>query len=250
MAHPASLKDLLTEDLATQKRPSLAEEAAEKLRELILLEKLPAGFALNERDLSDILGVSRTPIREAIHQLELEGLVEYTETRRPSVADPSMETLSQWLMIQGALEGLAGEQACLHAADAELEHIADLHRQMIDLAEEDDRLKLFRIDMKFHNAIVAAAHNPPLVETHNQYNARLWRARFVSSQRRANRETQTRKHQNIVDALLDRDAKAAADALRCHLQNAVGNIAAAKREREEAAASASPRARRKIRNSR
>lgn len=241
MVQSVSLKDLLTEEISALKRPSLAEEAAEKLRELILLEKLPPGFSLNERELSDILGVSRTPVREAIRQLEMDGLVEYTETRRPSVADPSMDTLSQWLMIQGALEGLAGEQACLHATDAELEHIAELHRQMIELAEEEDRLRLFRLDMDLHSAIVAAAHNPPLVETHNQYNARLWRARFVSSQRRANRETQTRKHQDIVDALLARDARAAADALRSHLRNAVGNIAAAKQERQEAVAVATVR---------
>lgn len=250
MVQPVSLKDLLTEDISTMKRPSLAEEAAEKLRELILLEKLPPGLPLNERELSETLGVSRTPVREAIRQLELDGLVDYTETRRPSVADPSMDTLSQWLMIQGALEGLAGEQACVHATDAELDHIADLHRQMIELAEQEDRLKLFRLDMEFHGSIVAAAHNPPLVETHDQYNARLWRARFVSSQRRANRETQTRKHQDIVDALLARDARAAADALRSHLRNAIGNIAAARQERPEAVALATKRANRIARSKR
>lgn len=213
------------------RRPSLAEDAADKLRDLILLEHLPPGTSINERDLSDTLGVSRTPIREAIRKLELEGLVDYTETRRPRVADPSMETLTQWLQIQGVLEGLAGEQACQHASDEELAAIAALHTQMIAQAEKPDRLILFRTDMRFHTAIVMAARNPPLVTTHAQYNARLWRARFISSQRQANRAIQTQKHQDIVDALLERDAGKASDALRTHLAHAVDNIAAAIHER-------------------
>lgn len=231
MAQSVSLKELLTEDMIAHRRPSLAEEAAAKLRDLILLEKVPPGLPLNERELSDLLGISRTPVREAIKQLELDGLVEYTETRRPRVADPSMETLAQWLMVQGALEGLAGEQACLLASDAELEHIASMQKKMIELADSGDRLKLFGLDMDFHRSIVAAAHNPPLRETHDQYNARLWRARFISSQRRANQQAQMRKHQDIVDALLVRDGKAAANALHNHLSNAIGNIETALKER-------------------
>ena len=73
------------------------------------------------------------------------------------------------------------------------------------------RLALFGLDIGFHRAIVAAAHNPPLQETHNQYNARLWRARFVSSQRHANREMHMRNHlnnaiNNIATALKERAA--------------------------------------------
>lgn len=227
------LKELVPQEYSVVERPSLAEEAA-KLRDLILLEKLPPGLPLNERDLSEVLGDSRTPVREAIRQLELDGLVVYGETRRPRVADPSMKTLSQWLMIQGALEGLAGEQACEQATDKEFQQIEALHKKMIELAESDDRLKLFGLDMAFHSAIVAAAHNPPLVELHNSYNARLWRARFVSSQRVSNRETQMRKHQDIVNALLARDGMAATAALTTHLRNAIDNISATRAERSNA----------------
>jgi DNA-binding GntR family transcriptional regulator len=229
----ARLRELVPQEYSVADRPSLAEEAAAKLRDLILLETLPPGLPLNERELSEVLGVSRTPVREAIRQLELDGLVVYGGTRRPSVADPSMETLSQWLMIQGALEGLAGEQACELATEEEIQQIEALQNKMIELAESDDRLKLFGLDMTFHSAIVAAAHNPPLVELHDRYNARLWRARFVSSQRTANRETQMRKHQDIVNALRARNGKAAAAALTTHLRNAVGNIAATRTERSE-----------------
>lgn len=225
MRRPVSLKDLLGAGLDPLARPSLAEEAAEKLRELILLEKLPPGLPVNERDLSDALGISRTPVREAIRLLEIEGLIDYTETRRPRIADPTMECLKHWLDVQGALEGLAGELACTEASDAELAEIDRLHRKMIDLAENEDALERFTLDMAFHTAIVAAAHNPPLAETHSMFNARLWRARFVSSQFPGNRETQMHKHQEIVDALLARNTEASAKALRHHLGNAIHNIA-------------------------
>ncbi len=232
MAESTTLKDLLGDNIGTLKRSSLGEEASDKLRELILLEKLPPGQSLNERDLSEILGISRTPVREAIRQLKLEGLVDLTETKRPRVADPSPELLAQWLAIQGTLEALAGELACAHASDNELGVVSDMQAKMVGMAESDDRLALFNIDMEFHNAIVAASHNPPLVDIHRTFNARLWRARFISSQRRAKRQIQMEKHQDIVDALLARDAKGAATALRQHLTNAVDNILAALAERE------------------
>ncbi|MXY33252.1 MAG: GntR family transcriptional regulator [Boseongicola sp. SB0664_bin_43] len=235
MQQSSPLKQLLDEEFEPLRRASFAEEAAIRLRELILLEKLPPSCPINERELSELLGISRTPVREAIRQLEIEGLVEYTQTRRPRIADPSMATLEHWLAIQGALEGLAGELACSRATDDELSEIESLHVQMVERVDDPQRVELFRIDMAFHGAIVAAAHNPPLVETHNQYNARLWRARFISSQRRANRELQTSKHQDIVDALLARDPERASTALRSHLENAVSNIQAARREREGAA---------------
>lgn len=225
-----SIKDILKEDISAERPRSLAEQAADKLRKLILLEKLPPGLPVNERELSELLCISRTPVRDAIRQLEQEGLVDYSETRRPRVADPSMNTLEQWLLVQAALEGLAGEMACRHGTDQELSTISRLHKKMVKFANSNDRLRLFRLDMEFHCAIVAAAHNPALIESHNQYNSRLWRARFVSSQRKANRAQQMRKHQGIVDALMARDEKAAAEALSGHLRNAIHNIAASRED--------------------
>lgn len=220
----ASLKDILGDNGGLAKRPSLGEEAVERLRELILLEKLPPGLALNERDLSETLGISRTPVREAIRQLEIDGLVSYSESRRPYVADPPLSQLADWLDVQGALEGLAGELVCERATDKELREIASLQELMVELAESQDRYRLFGIDMQFHSAIVSAAHNPALSDTHKTFNARLWRARYVSAKQMANQATQVRKHQDIVEALLARNGVAASKALRQHLANAIKNI--------------------------
>ena len=82
MAKPSALSSLIEEgQLPIKQRKLLGEETAETLRELILLGKLPAGASIPERDLADALGISRTPMREAMRVLETEGLIEYSATR-------------------------------------------------------------------------------------------------------------------------------------------------------------------------
>ena len=95
MARTGKLTSLVAEeDVKLSQRRSLSTETADKLRELILLEKLPPGMHIPERDLSEALGISRTPMREALRILEAEGLVDHTPTRRSRVANPSVEELS------------------------------------------------------------------------------------------------------------------------------------------------------------
>ena len=102
--------------------------------------------------------------------------------------------------------------------------------QMLDLAGQEDRLRRFELDMDFQRAMVASAHHPRLVETHDQYNTRIWRARFVSSQQRSNRKQRMARHQGIVAALQRRDAAAASPALIDHRQSAIDDITAARLE--------------------
>jgi DNA-binding GntR family transcriptional regulator len=135
-----------------------------------------------------------------------------------------LQELKHLLQIQGALEGLAGELACQEASDVELEHIVALEQKMRKLSEQRDALRFFECDMAFHQAIVEAAHNPPLSDTHAAYHARLWRARFISSRRRVNRKSTLAQHRRIANALLARNPRKASQALRQHLQTAVTNI--------------------------
>jgi DNA-binding GntR family transcriptional regulator len=208
-------------------RKSLAQQAADKLRELILLERLKPGIVIPEREIAHALGVSRTPLREALRLLAGEGLVEVAPSKPPRVANPTLQELEHLLRIQGALEGLAGELACRAASDEELERIAALEQQMRKLSEQRNTLRFFECDMAFHRAIVEAAHNPPLGDTHAAYHARLWRARFISSRRRVNRKSTLAQHQRIAAALLTRNPRKASQALRQHLRTAVTNISKA-----------------------
>lgn len=206
--------------------PSLAEEVADKLRDLILLEKLAPGEPVTERECAAALGVSRTPLREAIRVLEHEGLIEFSRTRRPFVAAPPIEKILQNLQVLGALEALAGELACVHATEEEIDTVNTLRVQMEQMSDSADPLDFFRTDMSFHRAIVAASGNAPLLETHRTYNARLWRARFMSSRRRRNRATTLSEHRKIADALSAREAAHCGRALRAHLASTATNIQA------------------------
>ncbi len=217
-------------------RKTLAEEAADNLRELILLGKLAPGTAIPERDLAEGLGVSRTPLREALRLLEVEGLIEYSATRRPHVADPSLHELTQYISVLGALEALAGETACREATMAEIADIVRLGAQMVEGSDHLPPLEFFKLDMQFHAAIVEASRNEPLIETHRQYNARLWRARFLSSQQADRRDNTMAQHADITEALQTRDANATRRALRDHLKSTIENIA---RIRSEDAGAAS-----------
>jgi DNA-binding GntR family transcriptional regulator len=169
--------------------------------------------------------VSRTPLREALRLLEIEGLVEYSATRRPRVADPSLHELTQYISVLGALEALAGEMACIEATMAEIAEIVRLGARMSKNSLRLEPLEFFQLDMQFHAAIVEASRNEPLIETHRQYNARLWRARFLSSQQVDRRDNTLAQHADITDALQRRDAKATRRALRDHLKSTIENIA-------------------------
>ena len=105
MSSGGELTGLSQTDLSLDRpRATLAEVAADKLRELILLEKLAPGASISEREISTALGISRTPLRSALAILEQDGLVNYSVTRRPRVADPSVESITENLQVMRALE--------------------------------------------------------------------------------------------------------------------------------------------------
>ena len=231
MSEPAWTNEL-RDFVELKPRQSLASEAADQLREFILLGKLAPGMPVRERDLAEAFGVSRTPLKEALRILEIEGLIVYGPTRRPRVADPSLQEINDWLRVQGALEALAGELACDLASEAQLAEIERINAAIKEARDTEGQLEAFRLDMQFHEAIVGASGNKALAETHATYNARLWRVRFLSSQRGVSREATRREHAEIVDALKARDATSARRALKNHLRTAERNIAAAMKEAE------------------
>lgn len=214
-------------DFKPLERKSLAEQVAVKLRDLVLLEKLKPGVAIPERETAVALGISRTPLREALRILATEGLVEIEPNRPPLVANPSLKTINELLQVQGTLEALAGSLACANASDADIRNLEHMDAQMRETSANNqptDALAFFQLDMRFHKAIVAASENTALIDTHQIYNARLWRARFISSRLQVNRAGTLSQHAEIVTTLKSRDAEACAIALKSHLDTGFKNI--------------------------
>ena len=195
----------------------LAEQLAAQLRREILRGKFPPGASIKERDNAAELGVSRTPMREAIRILAKEGLLVLRPSRSPIVAQPTFKQVSDAVDVLLALEYLSVEQACINATE---EDLAEIHRIEADFAEKYDSLDpldLFEIDMAFHKAIVKASHNDALLETYNSYLERLWRARYLSAIQKRNRDRAVSQHTAILNALETRDVKAAKAAIELHL---------------------------------
>jgi len=205
-------------------RQSLAERVASELRDLVLLEKLAPGSTIPERETAEALGISRTPLRESLRILAAEGLVDIAPNRAPRVANPSLEELASLLEVLGSLESLAGELACINASDDAIQNLIRLEQQMRDSSDTSEPLAFFQLDMQFHREIVVASGNEPLIQVHETFNARLWRARFISSRQRVNRAGTLKQHRNIVKALQKRDADRCSQALKAHLQVGFKNI--------------------------
>lgn len=199
---------------------TLPERAAEDLRRRILLGEFAPGEHLPERETSAALGVSRTPLREALRILANEGLVDIRPARSPSVANPSAEELTQLFSVMRVLEALAGELTCISGSAEQIGHIRGLNEALAKIDPQRDPIGFFDADMAFHHAIVAASGNLPLAKTHREYNGRLWRARFLTSRVQTDKERILREHEEIVSGLEARDTRWTSAVMDSHLRSA------------------------------
>jgi DNA-binding GntR family transcriptional regulator len=195
----------------------LVSQVASKLRDLIIQDELKPGARIRERQLSERLNVSRTPLREAIRILVSERLVDSLPNRGAVVAKPNREDVRQLLEVLGGLEALAGELAAAAATDAEVQEILALHHEMLSAYYRRDKLTYFKINQAIHKGIVAASGNQVLVETHRQINARLYRIRYVSNERNDRWREAIDEHERIAEALADRDGARLAQVMRHHI---------------------------------
>jgi DNA-binding GntR family transcriptional regulator len=203
----------------------LARSIAHRLRREILLGRLAPGSQIKERDTAVELGVSRTPMREALRLLAQEGLVDLRPARSPVVANPSFDQVRDDLEVMIGLEVMSGRLACRRATAEDLVRLGDIHRDLADSYDRVEPVDLFEIDMAFHRGIAEAAKNQSLAETHRAYLDRLWRARYLSASQRRNRERVVTQHGAILAALQNRDPSEAARHIERHLQDLVTNIA-------------------------
>jgi len=211
-------------------KSSLADQAAAVLRKLILTTQLAPGSVVTERDLSSMLGISRTPVREAIHTLISEGLIVASETGRLAIFDPDIQTVTNLVRVLGALEGLAAELAAQTAAQAELDVIIGHHERMTTMVEDESEFKYFDANIAFHRAIVAASGNPQLMQVHKTVDDQLYLARYRSSRKKERRSVAVAEHGDVVKALIARDGLAARNAMVGHLTTTIENLEAAQAE--------------------
>jgi len=201
---------------AIERRP-LFEQLADRVREMILAGDYAPGQRLQEKEMSELFGVSRTPMREALKVLSSEGLVTLAPNRGAAVTRLNDEELAETFPIMGALEALAGELACANATDEEIEQIARLHWQMIDAFGRRSLVDYYAVNERIHVAIMEAARNATLARQSEQLAGRVRRSRFRGSMSDERWRQAVEEHEFILDRLRARDAAGLAEALRRHV---------------------------------
>lgn len=205
-------------------RRPLHEEAVDRLRDLIVQGSLVPGERVNERVLCERLGISRTPLREAIKLLATEGLVDLLPNRGAVVAPLEPARLAETLELMGALEALAGELACRRATQPQIAEIRALHEDMVAMHARGDLAGYFRHNQAIHLKIVAASRNAMLVNTYRQLNANVRRARYMANLSKERWDQAVREHEDILAALEARDVARLKRLLQDHLAHKLASV--------------------------
>ena len=209
----------MTAEIISIPRATLHEQVARRLRQMLVENQIAPGAKLNERELAEVLQVSRTPLREAIKMLAAEGLVELLPNRGAIAVElTEADVLSTFEMMAG-LEAMSGELAAQRITDAELAEIRAMHFEMLAAYTRRDLSAYYRLNSKIHSAINQAAKNSVLTITYNQVNARLQALRFRSNQDEGKWKQAMVEHDRMIDALGKRDAGAMRKVLAEHLDH-------------------------------
>ena len=200
---------------------SLHDEILTRLRDHIVEGNIADGGRVPERQLCEMLGISRTPLREALKVLAAEGLVELLPNRGARVRQLSEQDLAELFDIMGGLEGLAGRLACENITDSEIAEIERLHYEMYGFYLHRDMHGYFRVNQLIHQKIVEASRNAALQSTYANLAGRLRRVRYSANfaRKRERWGEAMREHETILDALRRRAGSELSDILFVHLRN-------------------------------
>ena len=189
------------------------------LRQSILTGELKPGERLMEIHLADRLGVSRTPIREAIRKLELEGLVVMIPRKGAQVAKITEKNLKDVLEVRRSLDELAAKLACERMCEEEKEQLKEACNAFTETVKQNNTKDITEADVKFHDIILKASGNMRLVQLVNNLAEQMYRYRLEYIKDSSYHERIITEHEAICQAILMNDKEAAAIAAVCHIDN-------------------------------
>lgn len=194
------------------------------LRHAILKGELEPGERLMEIALAQKLGVSRTPIREAIRKLELEGLVVMVPRKGAEVADITEKDLRDVLEVRTALEELSIELAMKNMSDDDYEQLIKANETFAKDSEGDDLIKIAESDVAFHEIIYMATGNKRLIQIINNLREQMYRYRLEYIKDKSSHARLVEEHDRIIEAMRRNDTAAAKAAIKLHVENQEENI--------------------------
>ena len=219
-------------DESDSNQHSLRGKVFNQLRNDIINGKYQPGESLIETRLSEELGVSRTPIREAIRQLELEGLAQAIPNKGAVVKGISAQDIEDIYTIRMRIEGLAARWAAEKITAGELEEL----KEAIELEEfytiKNDANHLLKFDSRFHEIIFKASKSKPLMHTLSTFHHYVQRARNAALESPVRAREVLQEHKAILQAIIDRDPDKAERLTTEHIKNASENLLRGKNKSE------------------
>lgn len=188
----------------------------ERIRDMIIAGDLPPGGRISERMLTERLGVTRTPLREAFKILEAEGLVRIVPNRGAEVMTLSLAEIEAAIEVLIGLESVAAELACARGTAAQFAAIEEIHRRMVDCQRTGDLMGYFHLNQDIHQRIVDCAGNAALSRVYRTESARIRRFRFAGNRSAARWARAVIEHEQILDALQQREGTLLRELLRAH----------------------------------
>nr|WP_198598303.1 GntR family transcriptional regulator [Mangrovicella endophytica] len=201
-------------------RPSLHDLIVDRLRDMIIEGELAPGTRLHEVQLGERLGISRTPLREAIKYLASDGLVDLVPGRGASVKRLSRKDVRDMLAVIQRLEELGGELACVNASDEGIARVRVMHDEMLSCYRSKNRLEYYKLNQAIHSAMMELADNETLRAMHGRLQMRLKRIRFIGHEGPERWAAAVAEHEEMMAALEARDSPRLSAILGLHLANA------------------------------
>lgn len=191
---------------------SARDTAYEYLKAGIVAGELEPGQIIDDAEIAAICGISRTPVREALIQLEKVGLIVAAPRRRPSVAPSSGDDVEQILAPLGALQALAARLAAPAATASDIDLMTTLNQQIIKAADAGDWAEAAVLDMQFHGVLVQRTGNRFLIAEIENLQTLFSRATNLYMRNRGPDQESVREHEAIIEALRAADGRKAAEA--------------------------------------
>ena len=189
------------------------------LRQAILTGDLKPGERLMEIHLANKLGVSRTPIREAIRKLELEGLVTMIPRRGAEVAQITEKSMNDVLEVRRSMDALCVELACERISAQELEALDKACDDFAEAVKTKDIRKIAQADVALHDIIVQATGNRRLVQLINNLSEQMYRYRFEYLKDTTRHQSLIAEHRMICEGIREKNKEEATSAAKLHIDN-------------------------------
>ncbi len=200
-------------------KTSLPEEVAHRIRRMIRNGALKKGDRIIEQDLAETMGVSRTPLREALRSLTSEGLIELRPHRGAYVAEPSMEQIQDMFEVMSFLEGLCARIATEKASDAQIREIENLHERLERHHLAGLPEKYLEVNGKFHTLLQELVGNQALNEVINGLREKILLYRYRQLYQPHRFDASMHEHRELMAAIRERRPADAERLMRTHLMN-------------------------------